>query len=157
MPPPKLLAMQRQQYKIDIQAPVDQVSDVMLGKDTYRLWTKVFHPTSDFEGGWNKGDKIYFTAIDKAGKKQGMIARIAEHIPGEFVSICHYGYLDDDQEITQGKEVEEWAGALENYHFNEQNGTTTVIVDLDTAADSVYHMNSSYPKALKQLKELCEV
>lgn len=148
--------MKRLQYKIDIQSPASKVAEIMLGKDTFRLWTAAFNPTSDFEGGWNKGDKIYFTGISKEGKKEGMVAEIAEHIPGRFVSIRHYGILDGDREITEGEQVEKWAGGQENYTFEEKEGITTVTVDVDVTDEHIDYFNDTYPKALDKLKALCE-
>jgi len=44
----------------------------------------------------------------------------------------------------------------ENYSFEENNGISMVIVDLDTTDDFVDYMNQTYPKALDKLKEICE-
>jgi hypothetical protein len=52
--------------------------------------------------------------------------------------------------------VEKWANGFENYTFKENNGTTTVTVDLDTTEEFLDYMNEKYPQALNKLKELCE-
>lgn len=116
----------------------------------------MFNPTSTYEGSWNKGSKILFLGVDENGQQGGMVSRIVENIPNQFVSIQHYGLLNAGQEITEGPDVEKWANGLENYTFEENNGTTTVIVDLDTAEDFLDYMNQSYPKALDKLKEICK-
>ena len=85
-----------------------------------------------------------------------MVSEISDHIPDRFVSIRHYGLLKENTEITEGADVEKWANGCENYTFEENNGTTTVTVDLDTADDFVDFMNQTYPKALEKLKEICE-
>ena len=85
-----------------------------------------------------------------------MVSRIVEIIPNRFVSIQHYGLLKADKEITEGPEVEKWANGFENYTFEENDGITTVTVDLDTTEDFLDYMNQTYPKALDKLKELCE-
>ena len=160
--------MKKLQFKVSINAPVTKIYDVMLGiksKSTYEEWTSLFNPTSTYEGSWDKGSKILFIGVDEKGEKGGMVSRIAENIPNQFVSIQHYGLLKGDQEITEGPEVEKWANGFENYTFEENNsrpddpverGTTTVTVDLDTTDDFVDYMNQTYPKALNKLKELCE-
>ena len=160
--------MEKLQFKVSINAPVSKVYDCMLGinnKSTYEQWTSLFNPTSTYEGNWDKGNKILFLGVDEKGEKGGMVSRIAENIPNQFVSIQHYGLLKADQEITEGPEVEKWANGFENYTFEENNarpddpvgrGTTTVTVDLDTTADFIDYMNQSYPKALDKLKEICE-
>lgn len=151
--------MKKLQYQISIQAPASKVYDLMLGItniSTYEQWTALFNPTSTYEGTWDKGAKILFVGVDEKGEKGGMVSRIVENIPMQFVSIQHYGLVKADQEITEGPEVEKWANGFENYSFEENNGTTMVTVDLDTTEDFVAYMNESYPKALEKLKEICE-
>lgn len=151
--------MKKLQYKVSIKAPVTRIYDCMLGtnsKSTYEQWTALFNPTSTYEGSWDKGTKMLFLGVDENGEKGGMVSRIVENIPNQFVSIQHYGLLKADKEITEGPEVEKWANGFENYTFEENNGITTVIVDLDTTEDFVDYMNETYPKALDKLKELCE-
>lgn len=160
--------MKKLQFKVSINAPVSRVYDFMLGinsKSTYEQWTSLFNPTSTYEGNWDKGSKILFVGVDEKGEKGGMVSRIAENIPKQFVSIQHYGLLAAGKEIIEGSEVDKWANGFENYTFEENNtrpddpvgqGTTSLTVDLDTTEDFVDYMNENYPKALKRLKEICE-
>ena len=151
--------MKKLQFKVSINAPVTKIYDIMLGinsKSTYEQWTSLFNPTSTYEGSWDKGNKILFVGVDEKGEKGGMVSKIIENIPNQFVSIQHYGLLKADKEITEGPEVEKWANGFENYTFEESNETTTVTVDLDTTEDLLGFMNQTYPKALDKLKELCE-
>lgn len=151
--------MEKLQFKVNINAPVARVYDIMLGissKSTYEQWTALFNPTSTYEGNWDKGNKILFVGVDEKGEKGGMVSRIVENTPNRFVSIQHYGLLNAGQEITTGLEVEKWANGFENYTFEENEGTAAVTVDLDTTAEFVGYMNESYPKALARLKEICE-
>src|SRR5918993_4251118 len=144
-------SMKKLQFKTSINAPVTMVYDFMLGisnKSTYEQWTSLFNPTSTYEGSWQKGNKILFVGVDEKGERGGMVSRIAENIPNRFVSIQHYGLIKADKEITEGPEVEKWANGFENYTFEENDGATTVTVDLDTTEDFVDYMNESYPKAL---------
>jgi hypothetical protein len=148
------------QFKILINAPVARVYDCMLGinsKSTYEQWTALFNPTSTYEGSWEKGSKILFVGVDEKGDKGGMVSRIAENIPNEFVSIQHYGLFKAGEEITVGAEVEKWANGMENYTFEESEGAVTVTVDLlNIPEEFVGYMNDAYPKALEKLKEICE-
>ncbi len=151
--------MEKLQFKVNINAPVTRVYDVMLGinnKSTYEQWTALFNPTSTYEGSWDKGNKILFIGVDEKGEKGGMVSRIAENIPNRFVSIQHYGLIQADMEITEGPEVEKWANGSENYTFEANNEITEVTVDLDTTEDFADYMNQIYPKALDKLKEICE-
>ncbi|WP_256011631.1 SRPBCC domain-containing protein [Desertivirga xinjiangensis] len=148
--------MERQQYKTNINAGVEKVYDTMLGKDTFKQWTSVFNPSSDFEGSWTKGSKILFTGLSKEGKKEGMVGKIQENIPYKFVSTFYLGVVDGDKEITEGPAVEAWAGGYENYTFEESNGITELTVDVDVNSEMLTYFNQTYPKALEKLKEICE-
>ncbi|WP_318342751.1 SRPBCC family protein [Flagellimonas baculiformis] len=151
--------MKKLQYKKDIHASAEKVYNTMLGIEdikTYEQWTSEFNPTSTYEGSWEKGSKMYFVGTDENGKRGGMVAEIADNVPFQFVSIRHYGILDGDQEITEGPDIEKWAGGLENYSLEEHNGVTTVVVEIDVTEDYIEYFNTAWPKALSKLKELSE-
>ncbi len=151
--------MKKLQFKKDFKASAEKVYNTMLGINnikTYEQWTSEFNPTSTYEGSWEKGAKIYFIGTDENGKRGGMVSEIADNIPFRFVSIRHYGILDGENEITEGAEVEKWAGGLENYTFEENNGVTTVTVDVDSMEDYIDFFNKTFPKALDKLKEIAE-
>ncbi|QCX37306.1 SRPBCC domain-containing protein [Aureibaculum algae] len=151
--------MNKSKFKTEINTSAQKVYEMMLGlndKSTYEYWTAAFNPTSTYEGNWDKGSKMLFVGTDENGKKGGMISEIVEHRPAEFISIRHYGILDGDKEITTGEQVEKWAGGHENYRFTENNGTTTVIIEMDTIDEYLDYFNSTYPKALDKLKEISE-
>lgn len=151
--------MKKIQFKERINAPAGKVYDLMLGlndKSTYEQWTAMFNPTSTYDGNWDKGSKIKFVGTDEKGEKGGMVSEIFDNIPNRFVSIRHYGILKGNEEITSGPDVEKWANGFENYTFEENNGSTTVTVDLDTTEDFLDYMNNTFPKALGKLKEMCE-
>jgi hypothetical protein len=151
--------MKKLHYTVKINAPAQHVYTTMLGLEsraTYEQWTALFNPTSTFEGSWEKGEKIRFIGTDEKGEKGGMVSAIAENLPNKFVSIKHIGLFAAGKEITEGPEVEKWAGGLENYAFEEAAGQTTVTVSLDTTEDFADYMNQTYPAALEKLKEICE-
>lgn len=151
--------MKKLQFNISIHAPVSAVYNIMLGissKSTYEQWTALFNPTSTYEGNWEKGSKMLFIGVDEKGEKGGIVSKIAENIPHQFVSIQHYGLVNAGKEITEGAEVEKWANGFENYSFEENNEVTTVKVEIDATEEFIDFMNETYPKALKKLKELCE-
>lgn len=147
---------ERLHFETEIDASPENVYQKMLDKETYSEWTAVFNPTSYFEGNWQKGAKMLFLGTDKDGVTGGMVSRIKENKPGEFVSIEHYGFLKDDKEITSGAEVEEWSGARENYTFNNANGKTLLAVDMDSNEKYKDFFSETWSKALEKVKEICE-
>ena len=151
--------MQKLKFIQEIQAPASKVYETMLGlkdKSTYEAWTALFNPTSSYEGNWAQGEKILFIGYDENGKKGGMIAQVEEHVPAQRISLRHYGILDGDEEVTSGEQIENWAGAHEDYTFENRNGNTTVIVEVDVNDEYLDYFEDTYPKALLKLKELCE-
>lgn len=142
--------------EINIQADVNRVYQTMLDKASYSEWASEFSPGSYFEGSWDKGSKILFLGPTDKGGLQGMTSRIRDNIPLKFVSIAHVGFVENGVETTTGKEVEAWAGALENYIFRSKNGATTVSVSLDSPTEYKDYFTETWPKALKKLKEICE-
>lgn len=144
-------------YELYINAPTDQVYQKMLGEESYKEWTSAFNPTSQYKGSWEKGSKILFLGTDEQGNHGGMVARIKENIPNRFVSIEHIGIVaPDGQEITSGPDVEQWAGALENYTFTEVNCHTMLSIDVDTNTEYKAYFEDTWPKALQKLKDICE-
>lgn len=145
-------SMQKLHFSTRINAPVEKVWDTMLNDDTYRIWTSAFTEGSYYEGSWEKGSKIQF--LDPNG--MGMVSKIAENKPYEFISIEHYGFVKDGVEDTESEEVKAFAGAHENYTFRETDGITEVLVDVDTSDEYKAMFQDTWPKALSKLKELSE-
>lgn len=143
-------------FDITIHASPARVYQMMLDRKHYSDWTSVFNPTSRFEGSWEKGTKIMFLGTGEDGSQGGMISRIVENIPYKFVSIMHEGIIQNGTEITQGQEVEEWAGGFENYTFRDDQGKTLLSIDLDSTPGFVSYFHQTYPLAMNRLKEICE-
>ncbi|MBX2916667.1 MAG: SRPBCC domain-containing protein [Cyclobacteriaceae bacterium] len=152
----RTVRMETLYFETEIKAPVNKVATIMLGEDTYKEWTAEFNPTSRYKGLWQKGSKILFIGTDKDGNEEGMVSRIKEHIPNKFVSIEHLGMVHKGEEITTGKVVEGWAGALENYSFAETKTGTKLWVTLDSNEEFKDYFSEAWPRALKKLKQICE-
>jgi hypothetical protein len=143
---------------IAINAPKEKVWDTMLGPDTYRLWTEVFGAGSHYVGDWSQGSKILFLAPDETGEMSGMMGRIKENRPYEYISVEYIGVVLAGKEDTSSEEANSVAGALENYTFKETDGATEVLVDMDMddGDEFVEMFREIWPKSLQKLKELAE-
>lgn len=148
--------MDKLHFSIVIKASKEKVWNTMLNEDTYRVWTEVLMPGSHYVGDWNKGSKILFLAPGESGQMGGMVARIKENRPYEYVSIEHLGMVEDGKEDTSSEAVQAWAGARENYTLKEVNGATEVLVDTDTVHEYKEMFLNTWPQALQKLKELAE-
>ncbi|MGB9938059.1 MAG: SRPBCC family protein [Methanobacterium sp.] len=143
--------MEKMNFSISINAPKEKVWKTMLDEDTYKQWTDVFMPGSHYVGDWSEGSKILFLAPDENGKMSGMVSKIKENRPYEYVSIEHIGEVKDGKEETT-----EWAGALENYTFKGVDGKTEVLVDVDINEEFTEMFQDMWLKALQKIKELAE-
>jgi hypothetical protein len=152
--------MKKLHFETKINAPAEKVYKTMLNEATYKDWTTVFSPdgsSGNYKGSWDKGSKILFVGTNpETGKEGGMVSRIAENKPNEFVSIEHLGIITDGVEDTTSEEARKWSPAFENYTFKEENGVTELLVDMDSADELADEFEKSWPKALERLKELSE-
>jgi hypothetical protein len=149
--------MKKLHFSIVINAPKEKVWHTMLDDKSYREWTKAFNEGGYYKGSWEKGSKILFLGPDpKTGKEGGMVSRIAENKPYEFISIEHLGIIQDGVEDTTSDEAKKWAPAYENYTFTEKDGKTEVSVDMDLTDEYGDMFNDMWPDGLKRLKTIAE-
>lgn len=149
--------MQKLHFSIVIHAPKDKVWHAMLDDQPYREWTKAFGEGSYYKGSWEKGSKIHFLGSDPdTGEVGGMVSRIAENKPYEFISIEHLGIVHNGVEDTTSEAARKWSPAFENYTFNDKGGATEVLVDVDVDDEHVQMFNEMWLKGLRKLKELAE-
>jgi len=146
------MIMEKLQFNIDINAPREKVWKTLFEDETYRQWTSAFSENSSAETDWKKGSKILF--LDGTG--QGMVSKVAESIPNEYMSIEHLGMLKDGVEDLDSDDVKAWAGAYENYTLKGDNGKTELFIESDITEEYKEMMANIWPKALNKLKELAE-
>ncbi|HKZ67497.1 MAG TPA: SRPBCC domain-containing protein [Chitinophagaceae bacterium] len=144
--------MEKMNFKTVINAAPEKIWNVLWNDDTYRKWTAAFTEGSYAETDWKRGSKVLF--LD--GKGQGMVSKIAENKPNEFMSIEHLGIVKDGVEDTSSEEVKAWAGAHEDYTLKKVNGKTELIVDMDVTDDFKDYFKETWPKALENVKRLSE-
>ncbi|MGY0036753.1 SRPBCC domain-containing protein [Pedobacter sp. NJ-S-72] len=145
--------MKKMEFSITINALPERVWDVIIGKDTYDLWTAPFCEGSTVKTDWKKGSKALF--LD--GKGNGMVSEIVESIPGQFLSIHHLGEVKNGVEEPTTYQGEDWGDALENYTLKPVNGNQTLwLVDMDMNENYVDYMEKTWPLAQQKVKELAE-
>lgn len=145
--------MKTLRFETDIHAPREMVWRTMLERDTYRIWTSEFTAGSDYEGSWEQGSRIRFTAPDGGG----MVAVIDQNRPFEHISIRHLGEIRNGVEDTESEAVKSWAGnAFERYTLRDADGGTRLEVTCDVTPEYEAMMNDMWPRALQRLKVLVE-
>jgi uncharacterized protein YndB with AHSA1/START domain len=150
-----MMKIDKMTFEVLIKASPEKVYQAMLDDKSYRDWTSEFSPGSHYKGSWEKGSKILFIGPGENGV-MGMVSRIEENIPSKFVSIKHLGLVENGVEVISGPSVEGWAGAFENYTFQEKDGMTLLKVELDSNEEFKGYFETTWPKALNRLKSLCE-
>jgi hypothetical protein len=101
---------------------------------------------------WKPDSKALFLGPDGSG----MVSRVAEHRPNEFLSLEHLGVVKEGVEDTESEEVRKWAGARENYTLTEERGNVNLRVDMDATEEHKRFFEEVWPKALATLKDLSE-
>ncbi len=143
-------------FETIIENTPENILRIMLENESYSKWTKPFNPDSRFTGSWEKGERILFLGTGADGKSGGMLCRIREHIPGKFLSIESLREVVDGKEVTGEGKGEAWKGALENYTLKPAGSQTLLCIDTDVPAEFRQFVEEAWPKALENLKELCE-
>jgi len=134
-------------FSIQINAPKATVWNALWEDPHYRQWTAVFQEGSYAESDWHEGSKIRFLAPDGSG----MYALIDKKIPNEQMTFRHLGEIKDGVEQPQ-----DWQGALESYHLSENEGVTTLNVEMHTIEEYEQMFKDTFPKALEAVKRIAE-
>jgi uncharacterized protein YndB with AHSA1/START domain len=144
--------MERHQFKTTIDAPRERVWETLWGEQTYPQWTSPFSEGSQVKTDWKKGSRVLF--LD--GKGEGMVSRIVDIVPNEFMAFEHLGFVKDGKEDFQTAKEKGWSGAMENYTLKTVDGKTEVTVDQDIEKEHKDMFLEIWPKALEKLKSIAE-
>jgi len=144
--------MEKINFKTVINAAPEKIWKVLWDDATYRKWTSAFSEGSYAETDWKEGSKVLF--LD--GQGQGMVSRIAENRPNEYMSIEHLGEVKNGVEDISSDRGKEWAGAHENYTLKKVKGKTELSVDMDITEEFKEMFSQMWPKALENVKKLSE-
>ncbi|RZK92154.1 MAG: SRPBCC domain-containing protein [Pedobacter sp.] len=144
--------MERIFFKIEIDAPKERIWDILWNDTTYPIWTAIFSEGSRAETDWQKGSKVLF--LNAEGN--GMISKIADHIPNEYMSIQHLGTYNNGVEDYDSEEVKKWGDAFENYKLSAKDGKSLLSVEMDTDDEYKGYFEEKWPVALVKVKELAE-
>jgi len=145
--------MEKLKFSTDINAPKEKVWEILWNLDSYKAWTSAFHEGSYAEtDNWKEGTKVLFLGPGRSG----MVSRVAANKPNEYMSFEHLGEVKEGVEDTTSDAVKIWAGSTENYTLKGENGTTTLLVDMDITPEFKEMFEKMWPKALEKIKALAE-
>jgi len=147
--------MEKMTFNISINASPETVWAILWGTETYPQWTSAFCEGSHAVTDWQKGSKVLF--LD--GKGSGMVSRVADNVPNQYMSFEHLGEVKNGVEDTESEQVKAWAGAHENYTLKKVDNHTELLVEMDSAAipeDFKSFFMSTWPLAMDKIKALAE-
>jgi hypothetical protein len=135
-------------FDVSIKAPRKVVWEVMQAPESFSIWTAPFAEGSRYEGSWEQGETIKFLAPDGNGMI-GVIKGIQLH---ELISIEHQGVIENGVEDRSVS----WAPMYEDYRLMDEGDGTALQVNVDTLDENESFLAEAFPKALLELRRLCE-
>lgn len=145
--------MEKLKYQIEIDAPAEKVWDILWNEKTYSQWTYYFSPDSNMVTDWEVGGKTYFT---DSSKKNGMVSTIERMEEPKHLIFKHLGEMVDGVEDVDSEKVKAWNGSLEAYYLEENNGKTTLTVEVDSNDEFKEMFDNGFKKGLEVIKNLSE-
>ena len=139
-------------FEVNIKASREKVWEKLWDKESYTLWTKPFTEGSYYEGELKEGNRVHL--LSPTG--EGMYSDIEILRENELLIFKHIGMLKDKNELPLDEETKRWSGCFESYRLKQNDGSTLVIVEVDTIKNYVDWMNKSFPVALQELKKISE-
>ncbi len=141
--------MNLQHFEIDIHASKERVWDVLWNDKTLKLWAGIVDPGTHMVGELSEGHTVEFIS----GGGYGVTSLVVKLVPNEYVLMHH---SQDTQDGGKNNRGDQWTGGKESYTVTENDGLTTLLLNLDVPDELDGVMSSVYPKALDKIKELSE-
>lgn len=142
---------------IEIKATAEEIWKILWDKPTYAEWTKFFGEengtTGTYESDWKVGGRTVF--LDSTGQN-GMISTIQSLNKPYEVVFKHLGFMQNGEEITDSKEIEEWSGAQEKYFLTELEDYTKLQGEVQTLSEYAEHMKNGFAKGFELVKQMSE-
>jgi uncharacterized protein YndB with AHSA1/START domain len=136
--------------QIVINATPDKIWEILLSKETYLQWAKVFVEGSTYEAenNFEKGSKVIFGD----GTGNGLVAMVTINEPNHKIQFTYTGEISEGVEKSAGS----FDGATETYSLT-QNGEG-VLLEVETSMGDEWYdsMDKAWDQAIVIIKELSE-
>jgi len=142
--------MQKQQFSLEIKAPRERVWNTLWEDKTFRDWGNIIDEGQYMVGEMKEGNEVQF--ISSVGG-YGVTSLIEKLVESEFVS---FRQMADTKDSGEREREKEWTGGTESYSLAENDGVTTLTVNIDVPAGQEETFKARFPKALERVKILAE-
>ncbi|SCY34648.1 SRPBCC family protein [Flavobacterium caeni] len=133
-----------------INAPKEKVWNVLLEDAHNRIWMTEFMEGAHAQTDWIQGHKVRFLDNDN----NGIVGTIKSKQPYDKIEMVYEGEVRngvDDFESEMGQAMN---GSRENYYLSENNGVTTLKVEVDMGEDWYDTMSEAWDRALVKIDDL---
>jgi hypothetical protein len=142
--------MQRQQSSIKIKAPRERVWNTLWEDKTFRNWGNIIDEGQYMVGEIKEGNEVQFISSVSG---YGVTSLVEKLTLNEFVS---FRQIADTKDSGEREREKEWTGGTESYSLAENDGVTTLTVDIDVPLGQEETFKVRFPKALERVKFLAE-
>ena len=142
--------MKKQQFSIEIQAPRTRVWQTLWQDKTFRDWASIIDEGTYMVGELIEGSEVqYISSVSGYG-----VTSLVEKLTGsEFVL---FRQMADTKDSGEREREKEWTGGTESYSLAENDGVTTLTVNIDVPPGQEETFKVRFPKALERVKILAE-
>ncbi len=137
---------------ITINAPKENVWTVLFDDQFTRIWYAEFSEGTYAETDWQIGSKAVF----KDKSNCGMVGKIIDNKPNEYLSIEYDGVIIENMEDYTSEHAMAIKGGRENYYLSEENEISKLTVIGDMSEGFFETMALAWDKALLKIKALSE-
>jgi hypothetical protein len=142
--------MKKLQFSLEIKAPSEKVWNTLWEDKTFRDWSSLVDEGTYMVGEIKEGNEVQFISSVSGYGVTSLIEKLAIN---EFVL---FRQMADTKDSGERKREKEWTGGTESYSLAENDGLTTLTVDIDVPPGQEETFKVRYPKALERVKILAE-
>jgi hypothetical protein len=142
--------MQKQQFSVEIKAPRERVWNTLWEDKTFRDWANTVDEGTYMVGELKEGNEVQFISSVSG---YGVTSLVEKLTLNEFVS---FRQIADTKDSGEREREKEWTGGTESYSLAENDGVTTLTVDIDVPPGQEETFRVRFPKALERVRILAE-
>lgn len=141
--------MQKMQFTTTIKAPSETVWNTLWDDKAFRDWGNIIDEGQYMVGEVKEGNEVQFISASGYGVTS-LIEKLDLH---KFVQ---FRQMADTKDSGEQQREKEWTGGTETYALAENDGVTTLTVEIDVPNGLEEIFKDRFPKALERIKVLAE-